>query len=159
MSGCVDATSACITAAWKGFRQLLSIITNCGISLRNQGNIFSSCIRKSLLYGCKTWPASSEKIPRLTFTDNGMVHWICVVRLEQRIRMQELHKKLGIISVPEEIPWRRLRYFGHLHRMDSNVWPRRVNDYMVPGSLPRGPLQLCWSDVITKDLKDQERTC
>ena len=38
--------------------------------------------------------------------------------------------------------------------MDKNVWPRRVNDYMVPGILPRGHLQLCWSDVITKDLKD-----
>ena len=35
--GCVDATSTRITAAWKGFRQLLSIIANRGISLRNQG--------------------------------------------------------------------------------------------------------------------------
>ena len=50
--GCTDATSARITAARKGFRELLPIITNHGISLRNQGNIFSSCIRKSLLYGC-----------------------------------------------------------------------------------------------------------
>ena len=47
-----------------------------------------------------------------------------------------------------------LRYFGHFQRMDKNVWPRRVNDYMVPGILPRGRLQLRWSDVITKDLKD-----
>ena len=52
--GCVDATCARITAAWKSFRQLLPIITNRGISLRNRGNIFSSCIRKSLLYGCET---------------------------------------------------------------------------------------------------------
>ena len=51
---CVDATSARITTAWKSFRQLLPIIINRGISLKNWGNIFSSCIRKSLLYGCKT---------------------------------------------------------------------------------------------------------
>ena len=38
--------------------------------------------------------------------------------------------------------------------MDKNVWPRRVNDYVVPESLLRDRLQLCWSDVITKDLKD-----
>ena len=31
-----------------------------------------------------------------------MVHWICGVRLEQHIRTQELHEKLGIISVTEE---------------------------------------------------------
>ena len=72
--GYVDATSTCIPATWKGFRQLLPIIANCGISLRNRCNIFSSCIRKSLLYGCQTWPASSETIRHLTSAENGMVH-------------------------------------------------------------------------------------
>ena len=71
-AGCVDATSTRITAAWKGFRQLLPIISNRGILLRNQGNIFSSCIRKSLLYGTKTWSASSKTIFCLTSADNGM---------------------------------------------------------------------------------------
>ena len=102
--GCVDANSARITAVQNGFRQLLPIDTNRGIiSLRNRGNIFSSCIRKSLLYGCKTWLASSETIRRLTSADNGIVCWICGVRLEQRIRTKELLKKFGIISVPKEI--------------------------------------------------------
>ena len=86
--------------------------------------------------------------------DNGVVHWICGVRLEQRIRTQELHEQLGIISVTEEIRWHRLRYLSRLLRMNKNVWPRRVNDYVVPGILPRGRPQLCWSDVIIKDLKD-----
>ena len=52
---CVDATSARIATAWKSFRQLLPIITNRGISLTNLGNIFSSCIRKSLLYPSKQY--------------------------------------------------------------------------------------------------------
>ena len=38
--------------------------------------------------------------------------------------------------------------------MDTNVWPRRVNDYVVPGILFRGRPQARWSDVITKYLKD-----
>ena len=94
--------------------------------------------RKRLLYSCETWPASSEIIRCLTSADNVLVRWICGVRLEQRIRTQELHEKLGIISAPEEIRWRRLRYFSHLQRMDTNVWPRRVNDYVVPDILPKG---------------------
>ena len=47
----------------------------------------------------KTWPASSVTICCLTSAVNGMVHWIFGVRLEQRIRTQELDEKLGIISV------------------------------------------------------------
>ena len=101
--GCVDTTSAPITAAWKGFNQLLSIINNHGMLLRNQGNIFSSCIRKNLLYGCKTWSASSKTKYCLTSAENGIDCWICGVRFEQCIGTQELHKKLSIISVSEKI--------------------------------------------------------
>ena len=38
--------------------------------------------------------------------------------------------------------------------MDKNVWQRRVNDYVVPGVFPEGIRNFCWSDVITKDLKN-----
>ena len=103
LGGCVDATSICITVAWKAIRHLLPIITNRCILLRNWGNFFTSCIRKSLPYGCKTWPTSNETIRRLISADNGMVCWICGVRLEQCIRTQELHEKFSIISIPEEI--------------------------------------------------------
>ena len=105
----VDVTGARITAAWNGFRKLLPVINNCGILLKNRLNIFSSCIRKSLLYGCETWPVFSETMRCLTSADNGMLHWICGARLEQHIRTQELHEKLSIIGVPEDIRWRRFR--------------------------------------------------
>ena len=89
-----------------------------------------------------------------------MVRWICGVRLERRIRTQELHEKLDVISITEEIRWRSLRHFGHLRRMDENVWPRRVNDYVVPGILPRGRPQLRWSDNKRPQRpQHQERAC
>ena len=101
LGGCVDGNSTRITAARNGFRQLLPIIANRDLLPKNRGNTFTSCIRKSLLYGCKTWSASSETTRRLTSADNGMVCWIYGVRLEQGIRTQELQEKLVIISVPE----------------------------------------------------------
>ena len=114
---CVDATSACITTAWKSFRPIekLPIITNCGISLKKYGNIFSFCIRKSLLYGCET--LSSIQRNNTSFKIFGQ--WYVSLDLwclEQRIRTQELYEKLGIISVTEEIRWRMLRYLSHLPR-------------------------------------------
>ena len=112
---CVDATSACITTAWKSFRQLLPIITNRGISLKKYGNIFSSCIRKSLLYGCET--LSSIQRNNTSFKIFGQWYGsLDLWRLEQRIRTQELYEKLGTISVTEEIRWRMLRYLSHLPR-------------------------------------------
>ena len=112
---CVDANSACITTAWKSFRQLLPIITNRGISLKKYGNIFSSCIRKSLLYGCET--LSSIQRNNMSFKIFGQWYGsLDLWCLEQRIRTQELYEKLGTISVTEEIRWRMLRYLSHLPR-------------------------------------------
>ena len=116
---CVDATSACITTAWKSFRQLLPIITNRGISLKKYGNIFSSCIRKSLLCGCET--LSSIQRNNTSFKIFGQWYGsLDLWCLEQCIRTQELYEKLGIISVTEEIRWCRLRYLSHL----SGEWIR-----------------------------------
>ena len=98
---------------------------------KESGNIFSSCIRKSLLYGCEKWPASSKTKCRLTSADNGMVCWICGVQLEQSIRTQEFHKKLSIISVPKEIRWCRHRYFGHLQRTDTNFITKDLKDINI----------------------------
>lgn len=61
-------------------------------------------------------------------------------------------KKIGIISVPEEICWSR--YFGHHKRIDKNIWPRKVIGYEIPGSLPRGRPQLHWREVIARDPND-----
>lgn len=64
-------------------------------------------MRKILLYGYKTWPASIKSIRRLPLlTRDGSLDVWC--RLEQSIRTQEIHEKPGIISVPEEIRWSRL---------------------------------------------------
>ena len=142
-----------LTNNQRSSRQILPIITNRGILLRNLVNISSFCIRKSLLYGYKSWPATSKTIHCLTSVDNGMVRWICDVQLEQHITTQELRKNLGIISVSEEIGWRSLRNFNRLQRMGANVWPRGINNYVIPGNLLRGHPQLLWSDVTTKDFK------
>ena len=61
-SSCVNAINARFTAAQNGFRELLQIITNRGV-WQNM-----ACIKR--------------KSNGLTSTDNGMVHWVCGVRLE-----------------------------------------------------------------------------
>lgn len=65
----------------------------------------------------------------------------------------ELYKKVSIIlSVPEDaVRWCRLRYFGHIQRMNKNVWSRKVNDFVMSVSLLRGFPNLHWSDVTTNN--------
>ena len=137
------------------------------------GYYLQPCVRKISLYDWERSLVPSETIQRSTSVDIDMICCICGVQLKVRIRTQELHQKLGIVSLPERIRSCRLRYFGHLQRMDKNAWSRRVNncmlischvhvsscqlrvnDLMIPGSLPRCCPHLRWSDVIRKELAD-----
>ena len=91
-----NATSACITAAWKCFWQLQPIITNHGILLRNHGKILSSCIRKNLLCSCKTWPGSNE-ICHIASADSGRVWftgYVVVSDLSSILELQNFMKSL-----------------------------------------------------------------
>ena len=71
--GCYDATTARIRSAWKKFRELLRILTCRGISLRNRGYAYSTCVRSVLMYASETWPVIVEDINRLARSDHAMI--------------------------------------------------------------------------------------
>ena len=52
--GCTDVVTACFGSAWKAFHELLTIITNKGISFAKHGEVFMACVRSVLLYGSET---------------------------------------------------------------------------------------------------------
>jgi hypothetical protein len=151
--GCDDAITTRITAAWNAFRLLLPILTNRSISLRNRGHVFNTCVRKVLLYGSETWPISCEHTRRLVTADSGMIRWMCHTSLADRIPTSVLLDNLALNSIQAELRANRLRYYGHLHRMDDQLWPKQILNFNVEGTIPRGRPKLRWSDVINKDLK------
>ena len=151
--GCFDATTARIRSAWKKFRELLPILTCRGISLSNRGNGYNMCVRSVLLHACETWPVTTVDITRLCRTDHAMIRWICSSKLADRDSLHMLRSKLGLASIEEVLRWSRLRWFGHLQRMDKNIWPRKIESFVVPGSYPKGRPRKRWLDCINEDLR------
>ena len=54
-----------------------------------------------------------------------MVRWICSAKLFEKIPMSDLRICMGISSIEDAIRYNRLRWFGHLQRMDEEKWPSR----------------------------------
>ena len=151
--GCQDAITARIRSAWKKFRELLPILTCRGISLLNRGHFYNSCVRNVLLYASETWPVTSVDIARLARSDHAMIRWICASKLSDREPVKSLRARLGLASVDEVIRWNRLRWYGHLQRMDKNRWPRKIESINIPGNYPRGRPRKRWIDCTKDDLK------
>ena len=151
--GCSDAVSTRVRSAWGKFRDLLPILTNRGIALKTRGHVYNAAVRSVLLYGSQTWPLTNEDCNRLTRNDNSMVRWICSAKLADRRPTKELQKLLGISTLSEVCRSNRLRWYGHLERKEPNDWPRKILDYEVTGSYPRGRPKKRWRDNIQEDLR------
>ena len=83
-----------------------------------------------------------------------MIRWICGVTLNDRIPTTNLLLRLGLNSINDMLRWNRLRFHGHLTRMDDDAWPKKAAMHYVDDRQPRGPQQpkrLC--DMIHADMK------
>ena len=150
---CFDATTARVNKAWGSFRQLLPVLTNKSISLRQRGYVYRACVRSILLYASETWALKIEDLHRLERNENSMIRWICSVKLSERRPTKELRNMLGICDVASQIRYNRLRWFGHLERM-ADKWPNYIRSYEIEGDIPRGGQKKKWIHNINRDLAD-----
>ena len=152
--GCFDATTARIRSAWKKFRDLSPILTCRGLSLKIRGYAFNACVRSVLLYASETWAATQEDVSRLNRNDMMMmmIRWICSTNLRVKVPSEELRSRLGLESIENALRCGRLRWYGHVQRMDPDTWPKNLDKTIVTGNSPMGRPRKTWLTRIRKDL-------
>ena len=92
-----------VRSAGGKFRELLSIITNQSVSMKNRSKAYCSCIRSFMLYGSEYWALMNIDFHRLQRNEHTMVWWICRVTVSGRIACGALLDKLGLKSM-EMVP-------------------------------------------------------
>ncbi|PFX17198.1 Craniofacial development protein 2 [Stylophora pistillata] len=124
------------------------------LSERTKLQVYQSCVLSTLLYRSESWPTYARREKRL----NGF-HLRCLRRLLQikwqdRVPNTEVLGRADMPSIPTLLIQRRLRWLGHVHRMDPGRLPRQV----LYGELREGvrrtgrPL-LRFKDVCKRDLQ------
>ena len=63
----------------------------------------------------------------------SMIRWMCVVKLNERKKSEELRELLGLEPVSLIIKKSRLRWFGHVEQKDDNDWVKRCITWEVEG--------------------------
>ena len=73
--------------------------------------------------------------------------------LKDRIPTTDLLLRLGLNSINDMLRWNRLRFHGHLIRMDDDIWPKKATMHYIDGKQPRGRPRKRFCDVIRADMK------
>ena len=77
-----------------------------------------------------------------------MLRRIKGVTLRDKVKSVDIRKELGVTSIQEKVREMRLRWYGHMQRMEENNEVRTIVD--MPGKRPRGR----WMDCIRRDMQE-----
>jgi len=76
-----------------------------------------------------------------------------------KVRNEDIRKKRGSRKLEDIIKERRLRWLGHVLRMDNSRTARQATHWQLRGYKRKpGRLRENWVDVIKRDLKNMDRT-
>lgn len=151
--GAEDASRARVRCAWGKFNQLRPILAARGFSLKLKGKIYRTCVQSVLVYGSETWPMKVEDMRRMERTERYMVRQMCGVTLGDRCRSEELNERLGIEGVRGVVSQGRLRWFGHVERMEAGNWVSECRNFEVVGKKGRGRGKKTWKECVCADMK------
>ena len=152
--GGVDAAvTARIRSGWNKFRELRPFLTSRAPSLKTKGTVYASCIRSCMTYGCETWAMKVEHEIKMERAESRMLRWMCGVSLKDKRRNEDLRKETGIENIRTIIRRARLRWFGHVFRMDDTNEVKKVMNMQVEGRTPVGRPKLTWEKVVDEDIK------
>ena len=115
-----------------------------------------------VLYGCETWSLILRKERKLRVIENMVLRRIFGPRRDEvtgewrRLHKEELNDLYSSPNIVWVIKSRRMRWAGHVARMDEERGVYRVLVGKPEGKRPRGRPRRRWVDNIRTDLQEVE---
>ncbi|XP_045492279.1 uncharacterized protein LOC123691743 [Colias croceus] len=146
-----------IMAANKCYFGLLRYFRSKLLSRNIKVLLYKTLLRPVLTYGSESWVLSKKDEDCLLVFERKILRRIFGAVLEnRRWRTRYNHELYGMYKEPnviKTIKLGRLRWAGHVARMDDNRAPLRLLDGKPDGRRNRGRPKLRWLDGVEQDLK------
>ena len=67
-----------------------------------------------MLYGTECWAIKRHHAQKMSVAEMRMLHWMCDNTRRDKVRNEDIHTKIGIASIDENMRKNHLRWFGHV---------------------------------------------
>lgn len=131
----------------------MSPILNCKhVTLTTKRALFNTIFLPTLCYQCQTWTMTSHDRRKITTTEMKCLRRILGVTRRDRIRNEEIRKRVGTTPILTYIKRQQVKWFGHVSRMPSNSKPQMAMLQRHNGYKARGRPRKRWTSEITEAL-------
>ena len=138
------------TAAYK-FNQLEKLWRQSGISLKTKVQICRTTVLATLLYGAESWTCTQNEYARLNVFNTKRLRTLAGKKRDE-IRNADLLKLTRMRPLENYVRYYRLRWAGHVRRMDDSRLPKMaLFGKLAGGSRGRGRPKKTWMDSLNED--------
>jgi hypothetical protein len=131
------------------------------ISIATKMRIYQSLVLSVLLYGAESWTLLQSDIKKLEVFHMRCLRRVLGISLRDRIRNETIRERCcNQPTISEEIQKRRLRWFGHVCRMEPQrlpyqlLWRTRPSQWKIIRTAPKK----IWSKQVENDLANRRLT-
>ena len=148
-----------IDSALKVYHSLrTSVINKKEISRKTKLTVYKTILRPVLMFACESWVLSQQNESRLQALEMKYLRRVLGVTRMDRLRNDYIRKELEVESILELINKRKLQWFGHLARMNSERQVRKVWEAGITEKRERGRPPENWYSATSKLLKKKGLT-
>lgn len=135
------------------FRQLRSLWKRREISMKTKLRIYEATVMSVVLYGAESFTCSDEDYAKLNVFHTNKLRAIVSKRRDQ-ISNAKLFKLTGMFPLENYVRKYRLRWAGHVSRMDNSRLPKKtLFGALVEGRRGRGRPKKNWMGCLLEDLE------
>ena len=126
------------------------------VSTKTKLSVHRAIFRPILMYGSESWVDTGSIIDKLEVTDMRVLRMISGVskwdQWHERISNDTIRNRLGVTDIDEAARQSRLRWWGHVQRMEDDRLPKQIMNCLVGGKRGRGRPRRRWEDSVGNDL-------
>ena len=116
--------------------------------------VYQACILSTLLYGSETWTTYMRQVHRLKTFHMRCLRRILGIKWQDLVSNSDIFTRAGIPSIYSLLSQRRLRWLGHVRRMEDGRIPKDVlYGQMTSGNRRVGRPALRYKDVCKREMK------
>ena len=137
-----------IQVGWCKWREMCGVLCDKRMPLRLKGKITHSIVRPAMLYGAECWAVSKKEERLLGVAEMRMLRWALGVTKFDRMENEYVREALGVNCIEQKMRESRLRWYGHVTRMEAEEVVSRVRN-----KRPKGRPKLTCDEMVRKDME------
>ena len=116
--------------------------------------LYEALVLSTLLYSSELWPISVTHMKKLEAAHHRWLRSILGISWRDKVTNEKVRKAAALPKLEAILRCRRLRWLGHLVRMEHHRIPRQALRWEPQGYKRRpGRPRQNWNGIITKDLR------